>query len=144
MKKIILLPMMAIVLLASSCKKEGCTDESAVNYNSKAKKDDGSCTYSGEVVLWWNQNTSSEMQIFGSTVVKLYIDGQFVDSKSASTYWTSAPDCGTNATMTVTKDLGKDKAKSFSFEIQDQDTDVLWTGTLSFDANTCTTQELVW
>lgn len=28
-----------------SCKKEGCTDNTATNYNSKAKKDDGSCTY---------------------------------------------------------------------------------------------------
>jgi hypothetical protein len=28
-----------------SCRKEGCTDEAANNYSSKAKKDDGSCTY---------------------------------------------------------------------------------------------------
>ncbi len=28
-----------------SCKKKGCTDPNAANYNSKAKKDDGSCTY---------------------------------------------------------------------------------------------------
>lgn len=29
----------------TSCKKEGCTDPIANNYNDKAKKDDGSCTY---------------------------------------------------------------------------------------------------
>lgn len=28
-----------------SCKKEGCTDVTATNYNADAKKDDGSCTY---------------------------------------------------------------------------------------------------
>ncbi|TNE54834.1 MAG: hypothetical protein EP338_05810 [Bacteroidetes bacterium] len=28
-----------------SCKKEGCTDSNALNYSSKAKKDDGTCTY---------------------------------------------------------------------------------------------------
>ena len=32
-------------LTLTSCKKEGCTDETAENYNEKAKKDDGSCTY---------------------------------------------------------------------------------------------------
>lgn len=39
-----------LVLLLSgislqSCKKEGCTDETAKNYDSKAKTDDGSCEY---------------------------------------------------------------------------------------------------
>lgn len=28
-----------------SCKKEGCTDSTAINYNEKAKKDDGTCLY---------------------------------------------------------------------------------------------------
>lgn len=32
-------------LVFSSCKKEGCTDPTAENYNSEAKKDDGSCNY---------------------------------------------------------------------------------------------------
>ena len=41
----------ALVMVASltlgtvSCKKDGCTDETATNYDSKAKKDDGSCVY---------------------------------------------------------------------------------------------------
>ena len=29
----------------NSCKKKGCTDETALNYSTEAKKDDGSCTY---------------------------------------------------------------------------------------------------
>lgn len=31
-------------LNATSCKKKGCTDPAATNYDAKAKKDDGSCT----------------------------------------------------------------------------------------------------
>lgn len=33
----------------SSCKKKGCTDESATNYVEKAKKDDGTCEYTNIV-----------------------------------------------------------------------------------------------
>ncbi len=34
-----------VAALATSCKKSGCTDPTATNYNEKAKKDDGSCVY---------------------------------------------------------------------------------------------------
>jgi hypothetical protein len=46
MKRIIHLLLIAgILAFAPSCGKEGCTDPKATNYNSKAKKDDGSCKF---------------------------------------------------------------------------------------------------
>lgn len=36
----------SVAMLASSCASEGCTDPSASNYDSDAKKSDGSCEYS--------------------------------------------------------------------------------------------------
>ncbi len=43
MKKIVLFLLACLVF--TSCKKNGCIDPEATNYNSKAKTDDGSCTY---------------------------------------------------------------------------------------------------
>jgi hypothetical protein len=40
----------ALTLGAVSCKKKGCTDATATNYNSEAKKDDNSCKYADPVV----------------------------------------------------------------------------------------------
>jgi len=38
--------LLAVSIIFSACKKEeGCTDPTATNYNSDAKKDDGSCAY---------------------------------------------------------------------------------------------------
>ena len=45
MKKI-LLSLSLVLPLVMSCKKEGCTDSTAINYNVEAKKDDGTCKYS--------------------------------------------------------------------------------------------------
>lgn len=52
MKKVLFYFMMAPLVLATSCKKEGCTDPAATNYNEdiKEKNDDGSCVYPTPVV----------------------------------------------------------------------------------------------
>jgi len=43
MKKSVLLLSVVGLFALGSCKKKGCTDENAVNYDSEAEKDDGSC-----------------------------------------------------------------------------------------------------
>lgn len=51
MKKVILftknisMAALALGLVFTSCNRDGCTDETALNYDEKAKKDDGSCEY---------------------------------------------------------------------------------------------------
>lgn len=46
MKKTMFLAVLGgTLILAPSCKKKGCTDSKATNYDSKAKKDDGSCKF---------------------------------------------------------------------------------------------------
>jgi len=41
----LLLPILLITFTAVSCRKKGCTDELASNFDTKAQKDDGSCVY---------------------------------------------------------------------------------------------------
>jgi hypothetical protein len=36
---------LSLITMITSCKKEGCTDSKALNYDSKAKDDDGTCEY---------------------------------------------------------------------------------------------------
>ena len=45
MRNTILFFSFILLLAVYSCKKEGCTDPAAINYDDEAKKDDGSCEY---------------------------------------------------------------------------------------------------
>jgi hypothetical protein len=66
MKKIsLILSVFFISLILSSCSKEGCTDSTATNYDSKAKKNDGSCKYENNKTVDPDKiNINSESQYY--------------------------------------------------------------------------------
>lgn len=129
-------------LTLTNCGKKGCTDGDAKNFCDKCKRDDGTCTFEGSIVFWYNQSTSSFLIGDGATSLTYYVNGAVVGSSATSVYYGSAPNCGQNASITVTKDLGKDKSKSYTYSVKDQTGFEYYTGTVTFKANTCTSYEL--
>ncbi|WP_417265220.1 hypothetical protein [Brumimicrobium sp.] len=128
----------------SSCKREGCTDPNSINFDTKAKKNDGSCRYQGEVVFWYGENTANDLQLNGATTLTYYVDGQVVGSSATNVYWTAAPTCGQNSSITVTKDLGVATNRSYPYYVKDQLGVNRWSGVLNFSANTCESIELIY
>ena len=142
-KALLLIPI-GLMLITACRKEQGCTDINATNYSETAKDDDGSCSFSGENVIWYGKATSTGLIGDGATTLTFYVDGQIVGSTAASVYWTASPDCGENASITITKDLGIAKNKSYSYSVKDQTGFEYWKGTLNFTANTCEALEIVW
>ena len=61
MKKV-LLPLLAIAVVSVvGCKKEGCTDSAAENYDSEATKDDGSCEYHNHATITFDEPMMGEV-----------------------------------------------------------------------------------
>jgi hypothetical protein len=140
----LLILLVAIVSFSSCKKEEGCTDPTATSYNSEAEVDNGSCQYEGEVVFWYGSSTSQGLIDFDSNSLTFYVDGVVVGSTSSSVFWTAAPNCGDNASITVTENLGNVKSRSLIYSVEDQDGYELWSDIVNFEANTCEAIELVW
>jgi hypothetical protein len=49
------------LILLISCKKEGCTDDAAINFNSKANKDNGTCLYGPILTINGNSDTTIQL-----------------------------------------------------------------------------------
>ena len=142
MKKLSLLLILSSIFIVS-CKKEGCTDVDAINYDSDVNTNDGSCEYQTDVSFWFDQGTSDQLTNWYSvTELNVYINNSSVGSINASD-WSTGPDCG-GANFTATWDMGNKTSMEFNYAANDQTGNQQFYGTDTFMPNECKSIELVW
>lgn len=114
MKKIIGLFLLGALVMTTitSCKKKGCTDATATNYNNTAKKDDATCLYAPTITLNGNAlvslNVGATYNDAGATAANK--DGSVVAVTTTSTVNTANK--GTyNVTYTATNANGTTTAQ---------------------------------
>jgi len=108
-----LIMMSVLVLTIIACKKKGCTDSTANNYNKEAKKDDNSCTYdptTSELIdnacKDYNSAFSIQTPNHGQLQMSFNQDTKFRilasgDGTDLSAYWVDSPTKNTSIGMTL-------------------------------------------
>ena len=84
----------------TGCKKEGCTDPNANNYNVEAKKDDGTCTYPTINVNTSGSGASGDIKGAGGTASKTWT---FTNNKT-TVDWDMSIDASSGSFQLLLKD----------------------------------------
>jgi hypothetical protein len=130
-----------LVLTTISCKKKGCTDEDATNYDVDAKKYDGSCTYTGDISFWFNEDRSMDLLGSSVTIMTVYIDDVSHGTIDPAV-WAVGPECAGANTFTTTIDMGNSSTKGIDYSINDQTGGTRFSGFLYVTANDCESKQL--
>ena len=147
MKRAVYLFVLAVMLLSlfTGCEKKisGCTDPNSINYNSSANVNDGSCQYEGSIVFWNDPTTTDTLVAHKVTSLIYYVNGVMVGTSDPTIqFWVTPPECGQNASVTITESLGGATALTYPFSVNDQTGIVWWSGNVAFVANGCATYQL--
>ena len=118
------------VLVVNGCKKKtGCTDSSATNFDGSAQKDDGSCTYKGNVVFW--NDVASSLGIVTVVMADNTSGNITVDE-------TSAPSCNASGCFTYTNKPG-----TYSFAAAELSPGThTWSGSVTITSKGCSSYRL--
>ena len=143
-KNFIASSIMLSAFLLSGCKEEGCMDPDSKTFNADADKDDGSCKYEASLVIFYKENTSANLASEGSTALTYYVNGSIIGSSAVDVFYTSAPSCGANGSISKTIDLGSEKTKSVSYKVIDDFDNIISEGSITLRANTCQPLELIY
>jgi len=147
MKKINLLLFTLIVgtsmIFNTSCEsKQGCTDSISDEYDATAEEDDGSCTYDGAVIFWYEEAIADQLIDEGAIELSYYIDDILVGKANASDFLTAAPKCSDDGTVSFIVDLEHQKTQHFTYSIKDQTDFEYWAGDIDILAETCIVEKL--
>lgn len=118
MKKSLFLLLFFSVLAFSSCKKEGCTNNNADNFDTEAKKEDNTCLYSASAIFWIDASTSNSYQSSFVNELKVYVDGSYIGKMSTNSSLLKAPDCLAGGGVSYFEDLQTSNSKIIKYEVK--------------------------
>lgn len=147
MKNTFLLALISGCFLIISCKKDGCTDNLADNYDTEADNNDGSCKYTAGLVFYWDYDTwNYQLSPGGVLDLVFFVDGVNHGFMGADEYWSGSipPSCNELFwTVNTSMSLGNNKSQTFNYSIKDLDTMTeVFGGTVTLTGGSCQTVKL--
>lgn len=141
LKSITLFCSALFLVLVSGCKKEGCDDQFALNYNSKVNKNNGTCLYELKSVFWYGEEASTNLQDDNITSLRFFVGDLLIGTKMTNEYWSTAPDCGFGMNFRENSSL---TSTTHNYSVLDQNNEVVWSGTLTLGAGVCISKEMTY
>lgn len=138
LNQILFISLIASCSLFSSCKKKGCTDSLASNYNDQADRDDESCTFNSEVLFWYDDSQGTLP--FSASDVNFFLDTELLGTSTGELARTGVPTCDSVNIVRFPFEMGKTKSGIYAVEIKTiTNGTVIYSDTINVFAGKCNT-----
>lgn len=124
----------------TNCKKSGCTDTDAVNFNAKAKTK-CCCEYDGKAVFYWTNKAYTELLGRKDSILTVEIGGSKFGPKKVTSFSSTNPGCGNALYLNATRRITS-KSQQFIYSVKSQKDSIIWTGVVTLKGAECVAIEL--
>lgn len=112
-------------------------DPFADNYDEKAKQDDLSCSYTGNVVFWTTALNSDALETAGHVMLRFELEGEIVDSIATASFGSSAGSCNTSGTKTISRQFSGNFERTYKYRVKGLNFTTLYEGFVTIPAGDC-------
>ena len=115
------------LLFITSCEKEeeeeevyGCTNTDAINFNTYATLDNGTCEFQRKISFYFNQEASNLFYGNGYSYLRVYVNNVYEGLLYTNFYFNSSPTCGlnTDGILTVTLPISYEAYEAVSYKLE--------------------------
>lgn len=125
----------------SACKKEGCTDALASNYDNTVDKDDQSCTFGSDVLFWYDANQGSFP--LEASDLDFYLDTKLLGSSTGELARQGIPTCDSINIVSFPFEMDKTKSGIYFVEVKTKvNPTTVFSDTVNIFAGKCNTIDL--
>jgi hypothetical protein len=129
--------MLSLIVVLSSCHKEGCTDPMSDNYDAEATTENFTCSYNGDLVFWSTIVTRDSLINLGHTMLRFELEGVLVDSMATSSFSASSGDCNSAGAKTISRTMVGNIERTYKYRVKGNGFATIYEGFVTVEANDC-------
>ncbi|MDX1351307.1 MAG: hypothetical protein R3279_13710 [Putridiphycobacter sp.] len=139
MKRItIAIAALVVGLAFTSCKKYGCTDPDALNFEDNVRSNNLLCTYNGSILFWYDELIQDSLNaLYNIQALEYYVEDVRADSLEFENPLEKPPVCGASEVATYTIDSTTGNKRWVEYQIFTELGVLLYDSTVEITANEC-------
>jgi hypothetical protein len=128
---------LSLIVVLSSCHKEGCTDTMADNYDADATTENFTCSYNGNLIFWSTIATRDSLINLGHTMLRFELEGVLVDSMATSSFSASSGDCNSAGAKTISRTMVGNTERTYKYRVKGNGFVTVYEGFVTVEADDC-------
>jgi hypothetical protein len=137
MRRVQILLLLILSISIVSCKRKGCMNPKATNYDKKANEGCACCEFEGQLLFWFNQDTKDALVDEGVGTLRYKLNDNLTGTFPVGDAFATAPACNAAGAATLKVKMGSSQTMMYVYTVEDEHGNIRFDGIVSLSGGAC-------